>query len=247
MFHRRRLRLCALARRCLSAVLIVALLGGSLGYPLPVRRDKDRSSRYPCELHVCGCLSAEQCWQNCCCLSHAQKLAWAENNGVTPPAAWLATVTASAKPATVAATASGERDCCSHAQTLKTKPASKPLPESPPENSVRALLSFRGETCGAHGCSHASARMTCSQEQVSREHDTEDAQAASSDESSLVLSVALQKCRGLTPLWSLLATALPFPSVQEASEAAPLRGTICLHSERACALLFAPPVPPPRA
>jgi hypothetical protein len=34
----------------------------------------------------CGCSNAEVCWRNCCCYSQQEKLAWARDHGVTPPA-----------------------------------------------------------------------------------------------------------------------------------------------------------------
>lgn len=41
--------------------------------------------RYPCESHACGCASARECWHECCCYTHQQRLVWAIRNGVTPP------------------------------------------------------------------------------------------------------------------------------------------------------------------
>lgn len=41
--------------------------------------------RYPCESHACGCQSAEECWESCCCMSMVDRLAWAIANGVKPP------------------------------------------------------------------------------------------------------------------------------------------------------------------
>lgn len=47
--------------------------------------DKDSSQPFPCQNRPCGCKAATQCWTSCCCFSAAEKLAWAERNGVTPP------------------------------------------------------------------------------------------------------------------------------------------------------------------
>jgi len=41
--------------------------------------------RYPCEDHACGCASAHECWTNCCCYTHHQRIVWALRNGVAPP------------------------------------------------------------------------------------------------------------------------------------------------------------------
>lgn len=48
--------------------------------------EKDRSRPFPCAHRVCGCRSAEQCWKKCCCFTDAQKVAWADAQGVELPA-----------------------------------------------------------------------------------------------------------------------------------------------------------------
>jgi hypothetical protein len=44
---------------------------------------KDRSTPFPCMNTPCGCVSARQCFTDCCCRSPAETLAWARVNGVT--------------------------------------------------------------------------------------------------------------------------------------------------------------------
>jgi len=44
---------------------------------------KDRSTPFPCMDTPCGCVSARQCFTDCCCRSPAETLAWARANGVT--------------------------------------------------------------------------------------------------------------------------------------------------------------------
>ena len=41
--------------------------------------------RFMCEDCSCGCVSADECWANCCCHSLAERLAWAKRNGVAVP------------------------------------------------------------------------------------------------------------------------------------------------------------------
>lgn len=77
---------CLHARRLIGLLALAAFLAAHV--PIPVTApalSKDHDSRYPCENHPCGCQSAEQCWRSCCCFSNAEKLAWARENGVTPP------------------------------------------------------------------------------------------------------------------------------------------------------------------
>jgi hypothetical protein len=62
-----------------------------VGIPLPTPVSKDSSRPFPCQHHRCGCASADQCWRHCCCFTREQKLAWARENGVSPPTELLAT------------------------------------------------------------------------------------------------------------------------------------------------------------
>lgn len=48
--------------------------------PLPVPLGS-----FPCAGHACGCLTAEQCWDHCCCYSVAERVAWAEQQHVSAP------------------------------------------------------------------------------------------------------------------------------------------------------------------
>ncbi len=70
---------------------------------------KDRSTPFPCMDTPCGCVSAQQCFTDCCCRSPAETRAWARANGVTAGVI-LALERRAASPA--AATARG---CCATA------------------------------------------------------------------------------------------------------------------------------------
>src|SRR5262249_3186056 len=60
----------------------------ALGVPLPLPAAKDRSVPFPCQDRACGCRSATECWQNCCCFSREEHLAWARAHQVEPPAGY---------------------------------------------------------------------------------------------------------------------------------------------------------------
>lgn len=62
-----------------------AIVGSGMSVP-QVMYAKRSGERFPCEHCGCGCATAEQCWRNCCCFTPAERLAWAEKNGVEPPA-----------------------------------------------------------------------------------------------------------------------------------------------------------------
>lgn len=73
-------------RLSLVGLCVVAHLATTIGFPLPKAAEIETSSKpFPCQHHHCGCNSAEQCWQSCCCMSMPEKVAWAKEHGVTPP------------------------------------------------------------------------------------------------------------------------------------------------------------------
>jgi len=76
-----------LAKSLLVTMAIVGLLAGTLGVPLPTisLSGKDLSRPFPCMDRQCGCQTADQCWQSCCCFTNRQKLVWAREKGVTIP------------------------------------------------------------------------------------------------------------------------------------------------------------------
>jgi hypothetical protein len=45
---------------------------------------KDRSTPFPCMDKPCGCVTAEQCFSNCCCNTPAETLVWAKAHNVDP-------------------------------------------------------------------------------------------------------------------------------------------------------------------
>jgi hypothetical protein len=108
----------------------------AVGVPLPTAVLKPHSAeRYPCEHHACGCVDAKACWRDCCCMSHGEKLAWAEREGVAPPAFVIAAAArqiiaekAAAKPACshcceAKQRADGEAACASNVAAAKNQPA----------------------------------------------------------------------------------------------------------------------------
>lgn len=77
----------ALRHKLFVVVSLVAYLVATLGFPLPARARKQTSGvPFPCQDHPCGCRTAEQCWKSCYCFTPEQRLAWAREHNVTPPA-----------------------------------------------------------------------------------------------------------------------------------------------------------------
>jgi len=98
-----------ICRRAVSLLALVGVLVSSLGIMFVPQTKRTSSQAFPCQGGSCGCHSAEQCWQSCCCTSVAQRLAWADENDVTPPP-FLTELLA-------AATAVAPQNCCSHSAT----------------------------------------------------------------------------------------------------------------------------------
>lgn len=73
-------------------VLLLAFAVASIGVlPTPTKLARwlglGTEERYPCEKSMCGCGSAHECWNNCCCNTPHQRLVWALEHGVLPPGA----------------------------------------------------------------------------------------------------------------------------------------------------------------
>lgn len=74
-------------RRLISAALLAAYIVTAAGIPLPTGAKPQASDEsYPCANCGCGCASADQCWRSCCCHTLAERLAWAREHNVRPPA-----------------------------------------------------------------------------------------------------------------------------------------------------------------
>jgi hypothetical protein len=79
-------------RRGLTVVLALAYLMAMVGSPWPTSSATPGVTPFPCQGHRCGCQSAQQCWANCCCFTPQQRLAWAREHLVEPPAELVAAV-----------------------------------------------------------------------------------------------------------------------------------------------------------
>ncbi len=99
------------ARRLITGLALLAYVASIVGYPLPLPAAvrQDGSVPFPCQGHACGCQSAAQCLDNCCCNTPAERLAWARKNAVKLPPATMAALEAKAAQAEKS-TASGP--CC---------------------------------------------------------------------------------------------------------------------------------------
>ncbi len=179
---------------------------------------KDRSTPFPCMDTPCGCVSAQQCFTDCCCRSPAETLAWARANGVTA-GVLLALEQRAAGPA--AATASG---CC-----------------------ATAAVEDLSDVCFEYDYLAAAGEAAAEPEVTAAESDAATADVAVVPVSArTVVLKSLLACGGLLTEWLAAATCLPPPAVTAVAcgdwppELLSLRDTT-FPGERA-----APAAPPPR-
>lgn len=122
----RRRRFSSLVRRASRVWLTLAVLcgvaAGTVGFP--VTPPGLLGGAFPCQGHGCGCRSAEECWLGCCCLTAAQRLAWAKQRGVTPPAELVELAQQEALAKEVASCCAGHgAACCHHGKACCTAKA----------------------------------------------------------------------------------------------------------------------------
>jgi hypothetical protein len=211
-------------RRATATVALVAYLLTATGVPLPGRDLKRGSQPFPCQGHACGCSSAEQCWKRCCCYSPRQKLAWAQANGVTPPAALVAEVAqlderephdhhdqiAIDEP----------RACCAHGH---------------------GNASATRQACDHHDC----AAGDCDRQLSRRDHQPACCQQGNVAR-GVVIGILAQQCRGLSTMWCTCGSVLPPPAIgwQFRWDAV---AWLTIDNPTACSAYLAPLLRPPRA
>jgi hypothetical protein len=113
-----------------AGVALFAYLIAALGIPLPIFPHKKSGPPFPCQNRRCGCLTAEQCWRSCCCMTPAERWAWAREHNVEPPAyAERPASRASCCSPAPDADSCGDGKCCT-THSHPPRPAQKPRPTS---------------------------------------------------------------------------------------------------------------------
>ena len=202
---------------------------------------KDRSTPYPCMDRPCGCVTAEQCFANCCCNTPAETLAWAKAHKVEPAviAALQRRAAAPAEKTTVASS------CCS----VKKQTSCCSTPSVPAccdeAESVAGSVSLAGMAI----CSDYESLAAMSDERQETEADAAQATEAADIEPVSLHTVVLKSmlaCGGIVSQWLSVGGAPPPPVVVAVVSAAPLveailPGDAVFSCDRA-----APDAPPPR-
>lgn len=127
-----------IARQCTLLACAVAYFAATFGVPMPVTvAVKSIGQPFPCQDHCCGCRSAEQCAERCCCYSRVQQKSWYAQHGIAAPAAVaLATNSHSSPPG---------KSCCQtagHSVQRQLEPTSTGWTLSVGASKCHGLVSF---------------------------------------------------------------------------------------------------------
>jgi hypothetical protein len=203
-------------------VVLLAYIATAIGFPMRVFQAKDHSQPFICQNHVCGCHNAQDCWQHCCCYSAQEKLAWAQEQHVEPPA-YAETV----KPRGWHNVRLRDRDL-----------------ESEPDTSTSAQVATGAVAERASPC----RKGCCSSHQPPAQSKPDDSRNKRQkvEGSGSAPTVTVLKCRCPTSTW-VSTGAVVIPSPAFAWNLFFLAGEKLLPSNQNClSYLSIPPDPPPR-
>jgi hypothetical protein len=85
MFRRLDILFAIVRRRPASWLALAGQFVALFGLPLPTVTAKDLANPFPCQHRKCGCMCAADCWDNCCCFSARERLAWAREHHAQVP------------------------------------------------------------------------------------------------------------------------------------------------------------------
>lgn len=179
---------------------------------------KDRSTPFPCMDTPCGCVSAEQCFTDCCCRSPAETLAWARANQVTADVL-LALQRRAAGPAASEATGS----CCAAA------------------GDDLSEVCFEYDYLASDKAAGTAAELAA----TASDPTAADAVAEPVSRRTLVLK-SLLRCGGLVTQWLAAGVCLPLTAVTAVVCGEPLPAAVNLKQRTLLGERDEPAAPPPR-
>ncbi len=233
-------------RDVLVVLTLVSHLLATLGFPLPAaeRQAKEGSLPYPCQNHPCGCVTANLCWAgDCCCFTLEEKLAWAEANGIEPPAHVRPLVESRAGRPTL----SKQKSCCSEAEHARQGHRTESTPCSASQCEQQANLSCceqptrHGEQVVPDGSAcPATTSSECSAKKAPHEDQTGSVR--------WVVGIFARKCRSEGPAGFYLIDPAIVPDLTPTRLGESHRiDRVAPRSDRVTGLPHHPPTPPPRS
>ena len=230
-----------------DAIVVLTLLShlfATFGFPLlsPAPRHKRSSTPYPCQSRPCGCLTSEQCWAgDCCCFTLADKLAWAEENGVAPPE-HVRPLVESRRPRPAPPK---KKPCCA-----ESEPAAGPAATAEPACCERPKPLVRAGCC-EKPAGEVAPKAECPQCAAKPEPGCCEKKTPTADRPGVrwVVGIFAQKCRGEGPAGLFQLDPAVVPDLTPLVLAGPDRGgpSAAPRSERVASLTHAPPTRPPRS
>lgn len=190
---------------------------------------KDRSVPFPCMDSPCGCVTAEQCFESCCCHTPAELLAWATARNLSLDVLQGLERRLEQAPPAVAAS------CCGEVS---------PEPASCCEAGAARCDEVAPSCCDqlASCCDDAAATVAAA-DACCDDHELP-AEVAPLSESVVVLQ-AMLACGGLVSEW-LACAAAPLPAVLVVSPLERRRETVASTDDVAVGVCFLLDPPPPR-
>ena len=203
--------------------LLVAVGMGMVHVPMPTGRviEKDRSQPFPCQNRPCGCRSASQCWQKCCCFTNAQKVVWAKTNRVILPDCVIA-----AAERETGAKCRSKRACCQSNTGVPDHSRESPRTIRDFESNVNANHGGHGQTI-SDLLANSKRALTPRQQQY-------------------VIGCLAQQCQGQGSMWYSVPWSL-VPKMVLPDFTQVVSGTVASTPLERCPVVSdRPPLPPPR-
>lgn len=124
-------------------MVLLSIVVCSLPIPIVWHSKLQPSLPYPCENCPCGCDGPEKCWTTCCCMTPMQRLQWARERGITPPAYAVLELSNATAPATNGAMAKAKSSSCAHCQAKLKKDRSNEMGVK----KIRTVLGMAAAKC----------------------------------------------------------------------------------------------------
>lgn len=226
-------------RQLIAVTALGSYLAVAGGIPLPAptisgntanHNTASRDSRpFPCQQHRCGCRTAEQCWQHCCCFSPAERRAWARAHGVEAEAA--------------------------AAELMGADESSSATPSNSSLAAHRTAPNHAGGCCTAqdHGkpagcCDHQHEHQHDQAQNCGHDHrhDCGACDAEPADAAGGVIGFHALGCRGISTFWVSCGAVAPLPPPAPAVDRPALSGTVAVVSVAAHSAVAETPDPPPK-
>lgn len=233
--------------RLISLAVLLGVCAAVVPIPIavPVIGQKDRSEPFPCQDHACGCLSAAQCWNHCCCMTDSAKLAWSRRHGVRPPEFVIAAAEREAAQRGDVATSRESGACCGRNAETGASCSSKGCSSKGP-SALKSKWAI-GKT-GHRERTDKSRVASCAEKRSGEPLKSAQRKSRSSKPTSktFLLTALVQKCQGHSNYWHSLPWSVIAPRFELPQRVMPIEACCTVENVRVPHVAQQPPAPPPR-